>query len=143
MIKLKKSFYLFFYTLYCFCEFLDVGVSYISSVWKAFAIICFLETLILLGLLGQIDLNFYSYINFEVDPKTYAIPLGLLLSILNYFIFLHNDKWRLYISEFKKFSKLKKVLTNLIVMILIFGIFFLLIFTFHQYSKADWQHLHK
>lgn len=138
MIRLKKIFYLLFYKLYRFCEFLDVGVSDISPLWKAFAILCFFEALVFIILYGQIDLAFGGSIKLGVDLKAFSIFFGLLLSISNYFIFIHYDKWKLYIYDFDHMPKLKKKLVNLAIIILMIVIFFLLIFTFYQYSQKKW-----
>jgi hypothetical protein len=61
------------------------------------------------------------------------------ITSLNYFIFLHRNKWKKYIHTFKSLTKQHNFLGGVFILVIIFLIFFGLIYSFYQTSLIDWK----
>ena len=107
--------------------------------WKAGLVIQTLQ-LIVLGIIWlQITIITKNDIIPNINPKIWAIPLALIIAILNYHVFLGKKLWKNYEMEFKNYSKKKNRVINFIVLFIIFGIFALLILSYYQLSQIDWS----
>lgn len=62
---------------------------------------------------------------------------------LNYILFLHNDKWKLYVRELDKQSGKQQLRGGIIVWSIIVLILSNLIFMFYLMSKVDWSLIDK
>lgn len=136
MEKIKKTYYLLFYKLYRFFKSIsDDGFAD----WKAGLVIQTLQIFILLITAIQIELIGKINIIPNGDPKIWSVPLAIAFAIFNYYIFLNYKGWKVYEYEFKRYSKQKNRMINLIVFCFVFGILAILIFTFYQMSLIDWN----
>jgi len=66
-----------------------------------------------------------------------------MLLALNYILFLHNDKWKLYVRELDKQSGKQQLRGGIIVWSIIVLILSNLIFMFYLMSKVDWSLIDK
>lgn len=115
-MKIIKIYYYFFYQLYKFWEW----ISYLKfwSDFKAAVSIIFLE----IGIVYS-GIFYYSYItNTQIklsntDPL--IILMGGIIIGLNYFSFIHLEKWKDYNAEFDKFPKKKNIIGGVIVWLII------------------------
>jgi hypothetical protein len=133
---MKKVYYLLFYKLYRLFKFLSEDGW---ADWKVVIVIQTLQLFVLAIVFLQIELITKSNVLPNGNPKIWAIPLAIALAIFNYYIFLHQKAWKIYENEFKKYSKQKNRVINLIVFCIVFGILSMLIFTYYQISQVDWH----
>lgn len=133
---MKKAYYLLFYKLYRF--FKTISEDGFAD-WKAGLIIQTLQYFILFIIIGQIELISKNDVIPSGDPKIWAVPLGIILAIFNYYVFLHYRGWKAYEDEFKMYSKQKNRIINFFVFCVVFGILSILIFTYYEYSQVDWS----
>ncbi|WP_142688502.1 hypothetical protein [Chitinophaga polysaccharea] len=129
---MKNGYKYFFYKMYRFAE--KVPSPWWSE-WKAAFYLSIIELMFLMSLEG------YLLIMYRIDifKIFFNIPLILVLLGLNYMLFLHNDKWKLYIKELDKQSRRQQLIGGLIVWSLVFLIFANLIFMFYLMSRIDWS----
>jgi hypothetical protein len=129
----KKAYYLLFYKLSRFWK----TVSEDSwSDWKAGLIIQTLQYIILFIVIGQIEFVTSCNLYPNVYPILWALPLSILLVILNYYL-LSNSVRNAYEDEFRRYSNKKNTVINFIVFFFFIGIILLLILTLYQYSKVN------
>jgi len=143
MKKVKKAYYLLFYKLYKSFESIDnlTGMGYGLNDWKAGLVIQTLQICIIFFALNEINVFTYKNPFPETDPKLWIIPLCVIIAIINYFTFLHHDNWKKYVPEFSKYSRSFNLIINIIVVIICFGVFALLIFSYYQISKINWKEI--
>ncbi len=119
-----KAYYYFFYHLYKFWEWISYPKFW--SDFKATVSIGVLEVWIFYSIL-----NYYSFITktqiklSNTDPL--IILMGAVIIGLNYFLFIHTNKWKEYNAKFDKLPKKKNIIGGVIVwviMILIIVCFF-------------------
>jgi hypothetical protein len=72
-------------------------------------------------------------------PKLLLYFIALFISVLNYFIFLHKNKWKNYLHKFKGISKRQIFLDGVIILLVVFLILAGMIYTFYQLSLLDWK----
>ncbi|UCA59358.1 hypothetical protein KB553_20415 [Chryseobacterium rhizoplanae] len=105
MNKIKIAYYYFFYKIYKSIVYTSqlVGGEFWSD-FKAGIAVAALE----IWFLGSL-LNYYSLIknvklNFTLKDPIILIPL-VLLFLLNYFAFIHNEEWKEYNKKFDMLSQ--------------------------------------
>jgi len=133
---MKNWYRYFFYKLYRFAE----GVPFPWwSEWKAALFLSILEFMLSISLEG------YFLVAFRIDIFTdsFNTPLMLTLLGLNYILFLHNDKWKLYVRELDKQSRKQQLRGGILVWSIIVLILSNLIFMFYLMSKVDWSLIDK
>ncbi|WP_177766278.1 hypothetical protein [Flavobacterium sp. I3-2] len=131
-----KGYYYLFYKLFIFWE--TISFPKFWSDIKAGISIVALELWLVLSL--GIYYSVYTKKTFELTiykPIVY-IPLIAIIA-LNYLIFNHSNKWKLYNKEFSQLSKRKNIIGGIIVWGVIILIFFNLIFAFYLMSQIDWK----
>ena len=77
-----------------------------------------------------------------LNDKGLVIAVGLVVGVLtlvNYFVFFHNDRWKGYVKDFDSLPKKKNKIGTMIVWSLVFLIFLSLIFSFYLMSRVDWS----
>jgi hypothetical protein len=67
------------------------------------------------------------------------IIIASFITAINYRIFIHEQKWKLFDKEFEEYSKSKTRLASLIVMLFTFGIIVSLVLSFYCMSQIDWK----
>ena len=111
-----KFYYYVFYKLYKFWEY--VSIPKFWSDFKATVSMGVLEIWILSSILF-----YYSYITdtkLKLDEnKPLIIIFGILIFGLNYFSFIHTNKWKEYNAEFDKLPRRKNIIGGIIVWIII------------------------
>ncbi len=123
-------YYYFFYVL--FKTFESIEFRWWSE-WKAALSVSILEIMILITLEGILSFLFKLNI-FSND--TITIIIASIILILNYFIFLHNDKWMPFIDKFDKFPKRKNQIGGVFVWATILIIVAALIFMYYLLSQV-------
>ena len=105
MKRLKKAYYLLFFKLYQFFKSLPENSF---EEWKAGLVIQTLQLFVLGIIWIQITIITKNDIIPNINPKIWAIPLALIIAILNYHVFLGKKLWKNYEMEFKNYSKKKE-----------------------------------
>ena len=132
---MKKIYYLLFYKLYRFWKAIsDDG----WSDWKALIVIEGINVFIILSIDIFIKVLFKFGFILEL-PKLTFIILFAIISVLHYYAFLHDDRWREYEEEFESYSSFKNKIINLSVLGFILIVVGVLIFAFYQMSLIDWS----
>lgn len=135
MEKIKKAYYYLFYKLYKHYE--DSSEPWWSD-WKACVSIGALEIWLLLSIGAYYAILTKTAIELSVTMPIVYIPL-LIVFILNYFSFIHNDSWKEYNKEFDKLPKKENILGGWIVLGIIIIVILNLIFSFYLMSQIDWE----
>jgi carbon starvation protein CstA len=130
---MKKAYYLLFYKLYRFWE--AVGDDNWSD-WKALVIIGGCQALLLIELL--VWWTVITKVGADFSKYLLIVP-GLFIAVMNYYVFLHNDHWKVYEAEFKSYSSRKNRIINLSVLMFILLVIGSLIFAFYKMSLIDWS----
>lgn len=128
---MKKAYYLLFYKLYSFFKSIsDDGFAE----WKALLITNVLQAIIIIEFYTWCDIIFRSD-NFEIPyPRTIIVFFGFILTGCNYYLLMHNDKWKVYQIEFKKHSIKQNKINNLLIFLFIILVLGSMIFAFYQMS---------
>lgn len=130
MLAVKKGYYYLFYKLYKFSE---AAPSKWLSDWKASLTI----DILILFVFSSI-LNYYKAF---INPTSHIGEGNLLfvtitiISVLNYFIFHHQDQWKEFVHEFDKLPKQKNKIGSWLIFSIVFIIvsnFLLSFFLFYQ-----------
>lgn len=133
-MNLRKAYYYLYYKLYKFA--VSISDDAINE-WKPLITILVLEVLFI----AQV-LVWYSIITKNVlvvnNPLMTFFPPVATIGVANYLYFLHGDKWKRYVDEFKDFDKRKRLLGSGVIISVIVFIVLSLIVGFYQLSKIDW-----
>jgi amino acid transporter len=132
MKKLKKGYHLIFYKLFQFFE--SVSKDGWED-WKAYIVVNSMCLLVFVE-----GLVWYSVIMkraVEIS-KSYAIPLSIAITLVNYFVLMHKNKWKEYEYEFMHYNRSKNRLANLFVFFCVLGVLSSFILAFYQLSIIDW-----
>ncbi len=136
---IRKAYYYLFYKIYKSIEY--TSEEFGGAFWTDFKtglVIAALEIWLLLSI-G----NYYSIITKKNADLSLTMPIVyiplLLLLILNYFSFMHNDKWKEYNRQFDKLSKKKNIVGTWIVVGVVVFIIANLIYSFYLMSQIDWS----
>ncbi len=131
---MKRLYYLLFYKLYCFGKSInEEGWEH----WKALVAITVLQVILIIELL--VWWTIITKIGLTIPKYSFAIPLGLAITIINYYALLHHDRWKKYAEEFKKHSKRKSIIISWLVFLFVLLILSSLIFSFYKMSQVDWK----
>lgn len=130
LTKLKKAYFYFFYRLYIFFE---TSTLKWWSDWKAELSISVFEIYLVITLAGILS----EILKINLVHLVPIILISLIILISNYFIFLHNEKWKLYIEEFKKLPKSKSLVGGIVIWIIIVLVFASLIFMYYLVSISN------
>lgn len=111
-----KAYYYLFYELYKFWE---TAPARFWSDWKAGVSIIALELWFFSSLI-----NYYRvYIEKEFYfSKNFYLAMAIFFACLNYFLFIHTDKWKEYNEEFNQLPRYKNIIGGIIVWIIIISI---------------------
>ena len=133
-MSIKKAYYYLYYKLYNFA--VSISDDAINE-WKPLVTILILQVL----LIAEIFI-WYSIATKKIliitNPLTSFLPIVAAIGIANYIFFLHGDKWKNYIAEFKQYDKRKKSAGGIVVFLVIALILVSVIFSFHRLSQIDW-----
>ncbi len=134
-MSFRKLYQYFFYKLYKFSE---AAPSRWLSDWKAGLAVDVLVFFVLFSLVIYYKVFFNRHLHLS-KMNLEIVVFILLIGIPNYFIFHHNDQWKVIVHEFDKFPKRKNKIGGWIVFIIVLMIIANLIFAFYQMSKIDWK----
>jgi hypothetical protein len=133
-MSLRKAYYYLYYKLYKFA--ISVSDDAINE-WKPLVTILVLEVL----LIAEFFI-WYSVATKKIfvvtNPLTSFLPIVAVIGIANYVFFLHRDKWKNYIDEFKRYDKRRKSLGGVLVTLVITLIVGSVLIAFYQLSQIDW-----
>lgn len=129
-MNFKKGYYYLFYKFYKFGEW---SPSSFSSDFTAALVISVLEVFLL------ISLKFYYIELFNQDDEFKLVTfqtLAPLLSVIliNYFAFIHDLKWKKYVTQFDKLPKNRNLLGTWITIFIVLFIIGNLAYAFHIMS---------
>lgn len=134
-MSIKKTYYYLYYKLYNFA--VSISDDAINE-WKPLVTILVLQVL----LIAEIFI-WYSIATKKIltiaNPLTILLPIVAAIGIANYIFFLHGDKWKNYIAEFKQYDKRKKSVGGIVVFLVIALVLVSVIFSFYRLSQIDWQ----
>lgn len=134
-MTIKKAYYYLYYKLYRFA--VSISDDAINE-WKPLVTILILEVL----LIAEIFI-WYSVATKKIfvvsNPLTSFLPVVAIIGIANYIFFLHKNRWRNYVDEFKSYDKKKKSFGGLIVFLIIALIVASVVLAFYQLSQIDWK----
>lgn len=136
---IKKAYYYFFYKIYKSIEYTseELGGAFWTD-FKAGLAIAALEIWLLLSI-G----NYFSVVTKKNEELSITMPVVyipvLILFILNYFSFMHNDKWKEYNRKFDQLPKSTNIIGTWIVVGIIVFIIGNLIYSFYLMSQIDWS----
>lgn len=125
---MKSLYYYFFYKIYKFWDLISIPKFWSDA--KALLSIMILE----LFILQSCVLYYVAFVNKQSDFGEGIIETSgmvLLVLIPNYFVFYHQDRWKMIIREFDKWPKRKNMIGGIIVWAIILTIvtqFFVLLF---------------
>ena len=133
---MKKAYYLLFYKIYSFFKSIsDDG----WADWKSYVIIGGSQGLLIVEFYVWCDIIFKNR-NIEFsNPYKVVIPLAIFIAVINYYIFLQDDKWREYEEEFKNYTKKKSSIVGWLSFLFLIGVLSSLVFAFYQMSLIDWS----
>lgn len=103
MTVLKRAYYYLFYKFYKMSE---AAPSRWLSDWKAVICIIALEIWTMLFLVVYYVTITKTYIDLNLKMPIVFIPL-LIVSLINYFAFIHTSVWKQYLKEFDRLPKNK------------------------------------
>lgn len=134
---IRKAYYYLFYKLNSFFE--NVSDDGFAD-WKAGLIVQTLEIFVFLTVGGWYAI--FTKKNILPDnPFWIVLPIAIGLALLNYFTFLHHDRWKKYEEEFKKQPKKKRTMGSWMVFLFILLVISSMIFMFYNLSQIDWAAL--
>ena len=129
MKKITDAYYYMFYKFYKMGE---AAPSRWMSDWKAGLLIIVLEFWFTTSFL-----NYYKvFININYNmSKIHLFIIWVILCGINYFAFIHTNKWKYYIIKFDRLPPNKNKLGGWVVFILAVFVFTNLLFSFYLISK--------
>lgn len=134
-MSLKKAYYYLYYKLYRFA--VSISDDAINE-WKPLITILVLEILLIAEIFiwHSIATKKIFVVN---NPLFSFLPTVAIIGTANYLFFLHRDKWKGYITEFKQYDKKNKYIGGMIVSTVIALIVASVIIAFYELSKIDWK----
>jgi len=132
---MTKAYYILFYKLYRFFKSLSDDSW---GTWKALLVICVTEGFIVLTVGVGLKVIFKESPVMEM-PMTFWGIFCVALTIVNYLIFLHKDRWKNYEDEFKNYPIKKSRIYGWLVFLFLLLVLSSLIFAFYQMSRIDWS----
>ncbi|MDP4183999.1 MAG: hypothetical protein Q8862_02405 [Bacteroidota bacterium] len=134
-MNIKRAYYYFFYKIY---KVTMTGAIKSLSEFYASVVIIALEFWFALSLYNYYTIYFNRYATLELKSvKTIVFFISIIA--LDYFSFIHTDKWKDYVLEFDQWPKKKNILGGIIVWSVIVLIIANLIFSFYLMSLIDWK----
>ncbi len=101
------------------------------SEWKSLVVMCGAQVFLLIELIIWWTIITKSKVNI---PKFYFIVLGLLITSINYYVFIRNSNRSKYSDLFKSYSKRKNIIGGWFVFMFLLCILGSLIYSFYRLS---------
>ncbi len=132
-MNIKKAYYYLFYRLYKVTK--RGAIKSLSKFYAGIAIA---------ALEFWLALSVYIYYTIFINryaklPKNSVIVMSLILLLIDYLAFIHNDKWKDYMAEFDNWPKKKNIRGGIIAWGIIIFIIANLIFSFYLMSLINWK----
>jgi hypothetical protein len=129
-MNIRKAYFYLFYKFYKFGS----NSGPFPNDFSAAVLLVILETLIL-AVLKFYYIGFVDH-NDTIEPTSIETILPLLaVFFINYFAFIHNDKWKKYFKEFDKLPRYKNIIGTWIVIILVAFILINVVISFNIMGK--------
>jgi len=132
---MKKAYYYFFYKVY-------KAIQYTSEPFGDF-LIGFKTSLVIVALEIWFCVSLLIYYNIFICPNSNIIGteiqwilMVIILVLVDYFIFHHNDQWKKYNQEFDQLPKKKNNMGSWIVFLIVLLIISNFIFSFYLYYQT-------
>lgn len=134
-MSMKKAYYYLYYKLYNFA--VSISDDAINE-WKPLVTIGVLQIMIIVEIFV-----WYSILTKKIltltNPLASILPIVAVIGVANYFFFLHRNRWKNYIAEFKQYDKKKKSVGGIVVFLIISLVLASVIFSFYRLSQIDWK----
>lgn len=134
--KIIKTYKYLFYKLYISLE--KYSSPRFWSEWKAGSLLVLLLYSIFHSLILYYEIFIDKYSNFGTNYFVLFIFLALV-SIINYNMFIKNDKWREIVKTFNQIPKKKNRIGGLICILFCMGCIVNFIYAFYLFSQVDWS----
>ena len=125
---LKKMYYYLFYKFYRLFE------AYKTTRWltdiKAVIVVMSIEVWALFSLQNYYDVLLHQHGKLSFYSFKVLIPFAIII-IINWFAFVHDDKWKEYVYEFDQWPKEKNKKGTWIVAGITLFVFAILVFSFY------------
>lgn len=137
MRTLKDIYYFTFYKIY---QYYERGPSVWMSDWKASLTIDVLLFFLLFSGLNYYTVFFNRQYSLDSNFNTQLIILFYLLfiSLPNYFLFNHKNRWRIIVKRFEQLSASKNRTGGWMVFFAVIAILVNLIFSYYLMSLINW-----
>jgi hypothetical protein len=136
MMTIKKAYYYLFYKLYRFSE--SAPSRWLSD-WKATFSLLVLEIWILVSFM----VYYKVFTKKDLIPDNRLTMMGItvvvVLSLIKYFVFEYQDRWKEYVVEFNKWPAKKNKTGTLVVWFIVLLIIANLTFSFYLMSQINWK----
>lgn len=136
---IKKSYYYFFYKIYCSIEYTsELSGGKFLTLFKAGVVMIALEIWILISIGAYYAIYKKIFLELSLSMPIIYIPL-LIIVAFNYFTLDYKDNWKKYNTEFANYPKKKNRIGGWIVFGIIVLIIANLIYSFYLMSEIDWS----
>ncbi|MFL9485545.1 hypothetical protein ACI6Q2_22380 [Chitinophagaceae bacterium LWZ2-11] len=127
------------YLFYKFYKIFEASPSRWWSEWKAMVVIFVLELWMLLSLTIYYAIIKHQDLFSGEKPLFLTVVITIIgLTLINYFIFIHEDKWKNCVKEFDCWPTRKNRIGSLIVLLFVLLVAANLIFSFYEMSKINY-----
>lgn len=108
------------------------------SEWKAASLL----VLLLLSIVYSLILYYTIYINrlSSIGGNVYIIgSIAIFLSVINYSIFIFQNKWIVIVEKFNKIPKRRNQIGSLVFLLFCTGCVANIVYAFYLFSQIDWS----
>ena len=126
---------------YLFYKFYSAFKAINEEGWEHWKALIAINTL---GVMFCAGLMVWWIVVTKSDTDLVLSDLNILVSVLaitaiNYRIFLYGQEWKLFDKEFGEYSKSKRRVASLLVLLFVLGIIFSLVLSFYCLAQIDWK----
>ena len=133
-MNIKKAYYYLFYRLYKVTK--RGAIKSLSKFYAGIAIAA-LEFWLAMSVYNYYTVFINRYAS--LPKKSAIVVIVLIFMLIDYFAFIHNDKWKDYMAEFENWPKKKNIRGGIIAWGIIIFIIANLIFSFYLMSLINWK----
>lgn len=134
---IKKAYHFFFYKLY---KFYEAAPSKWLSDWKALFSLLVIEIWMLIAAMTYYKVFTKKELIYKGSLEMVSITILIALSLINYIVFAHQERWKTYVKEFDSWPKKKNRTGTMIAWVIVFFILGNLVFAFYLMSQINWEH---
>ncbi len=136
MKEIEKLYDYIFYTFYRFWE---KAIWRWCSEWKAAITMVFIW-IILISTINNIQLYLFKSTSIS-DYPIFSLFLSSAISVIHYYIYLYDDKWKNRVLKFRSINKKKDTYGIIIIIFLAIIILSFARYSSHLLSTLDWKNI--